>query len=72
MWPDYAHCLNTVYGQEHGANLERKLNNTAISLCTIDLDDRDRVMRVGCENIRIETVVDEVVRHGFLCEELND
>ncbi len=43
-----------------------------IQFCTIDLEDCDRVLRVGCENVPIRTVVDEVVRHGFLCEELSD
>ncbi len=41
-------------------------------VCTIDLDDSDKVLRVGCENIPMEAVVEEVVRHGFFCEELAD
>lgn len=40
--------------------------------CTIDLEDCDKVLRVECENISMNTVVEEVVRHGFFCEELPD
>lgn len=45
---------------------------TGVKSCTIDLDDCDKVLRVECENIPIETIVDEVTRHGFFCEELAD
>ncbi len=40
--------------------------------CTIDLEDCDKVLRVECENIPIATIVQEVARQGFLCEELAD
>ena len=43
-----------------------------LQICTIDLEDCDRVLRVGCENIRIEAVVEEVTKHGFICQELAD
>lgn len=40
--------------------------------CTIDLEDRDRVLRVETENRNISIIVDKVVSHGFFCEELED
>ncbi|MGO9481831.1 MAG: hypothetical protein ACLP05_08640 [Candidatus Kryptoniota bacterium] len=43
-----------------------------IFICTIDLEDRDRVLRVECENLEIDKIVSEVNGHGFFCEELED
>ena len=43
-----------------------------VHLCTIDLDDRDKVLRVACENISIERIVEEVRKQDFFCEELED
>lgn len=43
-----------------------------VQSCTIDLEDCDRVLRVECENVPLDRIVDEVARHGFLCEELAD
>jgi len=40
--------------------------------CTIDLEDCDKVLRVECENVSLVKVVEEVSRHGFFCEELED
>ena len=40
--------------------------------CTIDLDDRDKVLRVECENLDLAEIVKEVNNHGFFCEELED
>ncbi len=45
---------------------------TGVQSCTIDLEDCDKVLRVECENIPIGTIVEEVIRHGFFCEELAD
>lgn len=45
---------------------------SGVKSCTIDLDDCDKVLRVECENIPIGTIVDEVTRHGYFCEELAD
>ncbi len=49
--------------------LEKK---PGIHSCTIDLEDRDKVLRVECENVSIGKVVEEVSSHGFFCEELED
>ncbi len=43
-----------------------------VHFCTIDLQDRDRVLRVGCVNVSVEKVVEEVAKLGFLCQELED
>jgi len=40
--------------------------------CTIDLEDCDKVLRVECENVSIEEIVEKVSGHGFLCQELED
>jgi hypothetical protein len=40
--------------------------------CTIDLDDRDKVVRVIGENIRTNDIVSKINSYGFLCEELPD
>jgi len=54
-------------------SLKRDLENIpGVHLCTIDLEDRDKVLRVGCENVSIKKVVDEVSEHGFFCQELED
>jgi len=50
-------------------NLEKE---QGIRSCTIDLEDCDKVLRVECENITMNKIVEEVTRHGFLCEELED
>lgn len=43
-----------------------------IYTCTIDLEDCDKVLRVECENVSINKVVEEVSRHNFFCQELED
>ncbi len=43
-----------------------------VHACTIDMEDCDKVLRVECENVTIRKVVEEVRRHGFFCEELED
>ncbi len=48
------------------------LTSFGIRDCTIDLEDRDKVLRVECENVPIMAIVEDVVRHGFICEELAD
>ncbi|HQT92949.1 MAG TPA: hypothetical protein PL001_13085 [Candidatus Kryptobacter bacterium] len=48
------------------------LKRPGVRGCTIDLEDCDRVLRVECENIPVATIVQEVARQGFLCEELAD
>lgn len=48
------------------------LKRAGVRGCTIDLEDCDKVLRVECENIPIDSIVEEVARHGFFCEELAD
>ena len=48
------------------------LTRFGIRDCTIDLEDRDKVLRVECENVPITAIVEDVVGHGFKCEELAD
>ena len=43
-----------------------------INECTIDLDDRDKVVRVIGSNIRINDLVNKIRSYGFSCEELPD
>ena len=43
-----------------------------INECTIDLDDRDKVVRVVGENIKKEEVLSRINSLGFNCEELPD
>ena len=43
-----------------------------INECTIDLDDRDKVVRVIGDNIETNDVVRRIKSYGFLCEELQD
>lgn len=43
-----------------------------VQSCTIDLEDCDKVLRVEGENILKSTIVEEIARHGFFCEELAD
>ena len=54
-------------------SLKRDLENIpGVFLCTIDLEDCDKVLRVECENVSIEKVVKEVNKHSFFCQELED
>ena len=43
-----------------------------INECTIDLDDRDKVVRVIGDNIETNDIVSKIKSYGFLCEELPD
>ncbi len=43
-----------------------------INECTIDLEDRDKVVRVIGDNIEKNDVVSRIKSYGFLCEELPD
>lgn len=55
------------------SSIKRNLNNSyQINECTIDLEDRDRVVRVIGENIKKEDVVNSISSLGFACEELPD
>ncbi|MFZ1081447.1 MAG: hypothetical protein WAO19_05925 [Candidatus Kryptoniota bacterium] len=54
-------------------SLKRDLQKIAgVYSCTIDLSDNDKVLRVECENLGIDKIVNEVANHGFFCEELED
>jgi hypothetical protein len=48
------------------------LQHRGVHACTIDLEDCDKVLRVESENIPISVIVEEVVKLGFICEELAD
>ena len=56
------------YAIVEGSLLQRR----GVHACTIDLDDCDKVLRVECENIPMSVIVEEVVKLGFLCQELAD
>ena len=43
-----------------------------INECTIDLEDRDKVVRVIGNNIETNDIVSKIKSYGFLCEELPD
>ena len=43
-----------------------------VGICTIDLSDCDKVLRIQCENLPVDKIVQEVNCHGFFCEELED
>jgi len=54
-------------------SLKRDLQKIpGVGICTIDLSDCDKVLRVECENLDVGEIVDEVSSHGFFCEELED
>jgi hypothetical protein len=40
--------------------------------CSIDLEDRDKVLRVTGNNLNQDDVISKVKSFGFLCEELLD
>lgn len=46
--------------------------NYKINECTIDLDDRDKIVRVIGDHIETNDVVSKIKSYGFLCEELPD
>ena len=55
------------------SSIKTNLNNSyQIDECTIDLEDRDKVVRVIGENIIMEEVVNSISSLGFMCEELPD
>ncbi len=43
-----------------------------INECTIDLEDKDKIIRVIGDNIETNDVVSRIKSYGFLCEELPD
>ncbi len=43
-----------------------------INECTIDLEDKDKVVRIIGDNIEVNDVVGRIKSFGFLCEELPD
>ena len=54
-------------------SLKRDLQKIpGVRMCTIDLSDCDKVLRVECENLGIDKIVHQVSSHGFFCEELED
>ena len=57
---------------EYACLKQHLLNIPGVHWCTIDLEDCDKVLRVECENLTLDTIVKESVRLGFYCEELED
>jgi hypothetical protein len=51
---------------------ERLLRSYDLQECTIDLEDRDKVMRVIGNNIDLDQIAEDVKNYGFTCEELVD
>jgi len=43
-----------------------------INECTIDLEDKDKVVRIIGDDIEVKDVVGSIKSFGFLCEELPD
>ena len=43
-----------------------------ISECTIDLEDKDKVVRIVGNNIKLNYLADKIKSYGFSCEELDD
>ena len=43
-----------------------------INECTIDLDDKDKVVRVIGDIIETNDLVSKIKSYGYLCEELTD
>jgi hypothetical protein len=53
--------------------IKNKLNITyKINECTIDLYDKDRVVRIIGNNIKLNDLADKIKSYGFSCEELPD
>ncbi len=62
-----------IRSKDDFGSVKNNLNNSYhINECTIDLEDRDKVVRVIGENIKKEEVVNKISNLGFLCEELPD
>jgi hypothetical protein len=54
-------------------SVKEKLKRTYdLQECTIDLEDRDKVMRVIGNNINLDEIAGDVKNYGFVCEELVD
>jgi len=55
------------------AIIEKELQKLAgIQKCTVDFEDREKVLRIECLNPNLMEIVDTVNRQGFICEELED
>jgi hypothetical protein len=53
--------------------VRNKLSNShSISECTIDLEDKDKVLRVIGDELNLQKVTSHVESLGFTCEELLD
>jgi len=47
-------------------------NRFAINDCTIDLEDRDKVLRLIGNNLNLNDITEKVEKLGFACEDLPD
>lgn len=48
------------------------LSSYNIKECTVDFEDKDRVMRIAGNNLKLSDIAASVNTMGFLCEELTD
>ncbi len=46
-------------------------NTFKINECTIDLEDKDKVLRILGDELKIENIVNKVKEMGYYCEELD-
>jgi hypothetical protein len=60
--------INSNFDFKYVRNL---LNNSyKINECTVDLTDRDKVLRLIGEDLKMEDVIKRINKLGFYCEDL--
>ena len=47
-------------------------NHPRISAWNIDLDDCDKILRIECEALKVEEIIDSLYQTGIWSEELQD
>ncbi len=63
----------SINSKKDFASIDNFLNEQYdINECTIDLEDRDRVLRVIGDNLNMDEVISRVSNFGFECSELSD
>lgn len=63
---------NIKSNYDFGSVKDRLIHNFDVKECTIDLEDRDKVMRVIGNNLILEDIAARINAFGFACEELVD
>ncbi len=68
----YIMKTNILFPQDREFVIKNLTRISAIRNATVDLEDRDKVLRVECEKLSASQIINIVSNYGYVCAELPD